>query len=333
MSDRASIDMGTYAKETPDDTISRWLLLEASRVRLLGGAFLCIAGTVAVLVWAGILTGASTSPMSFLLSGFLGGNLTLITVVISINQLVLSRELGAPGELHQRLQEALSYRESVDDVVEAAPPVTPRRFLQVLHHSLDDLAADLADEADGEHPPELQSRLDALVESVRADADDVNSALDSSENGIYAVITATLRTNHAGQLYEIDRLSSAADESLDKTIRDHLGRLRDVMIYIDVARKYFRTVYIQKELAFLSRIILYVGIPGQLVLVGALLGYHAVATGTIPPIVMAYALPITIAAAVAPLLVLGAYVPRLAWVAQRNASVAPFAASDEEFEF
>ncbi|MWG33772.1 hypothetical protein [Halomarina oriensis] len=266
--------------------------------------------------------------MSFLLSGFLGGNLTLITVVISINQLVLSRELGAPGELHQRLDEALTYRETVDEVVDDVPPVTPGRFLVKLHETLARDAEALGQASDEIVRPSEQSTVERLAASLQTDAETVMDALEPAEPGVYSVILATLGTNHAKQLHEIDRLRAGLDDSLSTTSDEVLGRLHDTLVYIDVARKYFRTIYIQKELAYVSRLILYVGIPGQLILAAGLLGYHAVSTGTLTPDVMALALPFVLAAGFAPLLVIGVYMPRLAWVAQKNAAVAPFAASD-----
>ncbi|WP_084186469.1 hypothetical protein [Haladaptatus litoreus] len=112
-----------------------------------------------------------------------------------------------------------------------------------------------------------------------------------------------------------------------------LGEIRTDFLQIDVARKYFRTVYVEKELSHLSRIILYVGVPAELLSAVVLVIYGSAKT---TPLIVGWLdvlVPIALTAGLGPLAVLFSFVLRLSWVAQHNASIAPFTASDEEHQF
>lgn len=267
--------------------------------------------------------------MYFLFSAILGGNLTLITVVLSINQLVLSRELGSPGELQQRIRDAMTYRREVENTANSSPvPVSPEGFLRYLHETLVDTATDLENSVSDSGNERLVTRIDDLVDELTTDARSVTGTLDAPTVDIFAVIEATLGTNHADQLYELAAIETEFEDLTDAH-QQSLARLREQLLHIDTARKYFRTVYMEKELSVLSRMILYVGVPAEILTAVALAVYGAV--GTAPPS-PSWLLPfvlVTLTVGFAPLAVLFSFVLRLSWVAQQNTSVAPFSAANE----
>lgn len=89
-------------------------------------------------------------------------------------------------------------------------------------------------------------------------------------------------------------------------------------------------MYMEKELSFLSRMILYVGVPAEVLTAIALAVYGAV--GPAPP-TPSWLLPfvlIALTAGFAPLAVLFSFVLRLSWIAQQNTSVAPFSAAKDD---
>ncbi|NIS33534.1 MAG: hypothetical protein GWN07_23650, partial [Actinobacteria bacterium] len=68
-------------------------LLTGSRLWVTAGVLAVVAG----LLWGAVLTGlapmAERTPILFLLFALISGNVTLITIVVSISQFVLSRHL------------------------------------------------------------------------------------------------------------------------------------------------------------------------------------------------------------------------------------------------
>ncbi|WP_211250904.1 hypothetical protein [Haladaptatus cibarius] len=272
--------------------------------------------------------------MYFLFSAFLGGNFTVISVVLSINQLVLSRELGAPGELRQRIENALEYRENAQKRADqSVAPVLPGSFLRFLHETTETRTEELRKSVVNTTDGRLQERVETFADDVLMDVKTVLRALDTEPVQIFAVIEATLGTNHARQLREIDRIEAEFDEYLTDDQRNVLGEIRTNFLQIDVARKYYRTVYVEKELSHLSRIILYVGVPAELLLAVVLVVYGGVKTTPLVAGWLDVLVPVALTAGFGPLVVLFSFVLRLSWVAQHNASVAPFTASDEEYQF
>lgn len=97
----------------------------------------------------------------------------------------------------------------------------------------------------------------------------------------------------------------------------------------DVARKYFRAVYITEELPFLSRVLLIVGLPAQL-LAATLAVYDLATIEAFPAAAIVGATLVATVACFEPLAILASFVLRPSWVAQRNATVMPFAASEKD---
>ncbi len=330
----------------------RWVVIDGDRLAvagtLLGGIFLLLASLLAV----NLFPRAPGDPLYLLISAFLGGNLTLITVVIAINQLVFSRELGSPGDLEQRTRNAVDYRNQVQSVMDQpVSPVQPGSFLLVLHTNLDTRAQSLADTIDtdpttnesaNDEPTtnesanggaELSEELRTLVSALRRDVDAVTEALDTpaADEQIFGAIAATLGTTQAQQLYDLSRVETEYGTQLSDTQQALFESIREHLLHIDVARKYFRTVYITKELSFLSRILLLVGLPAQLFLAATLAVYDLATIEALPAAAIVGATLIAMVACFAPLAILASFVLRLSWVAQRNATVMPFAAAETDY--
>jgi len=314
--------------------VFRWVVIEGRRLTvagtLLGGILLVLLALLAV----GLFPRAPGDPLYLLVSAFLGGNLTLITVVIAINQLVFSRELGSPGDLEQRTRNAVEYHNRVQYVLEqSVTPVQPGSFLLMLHTNLDRRAQKLGETIPEVADEELAGEIRELVEALRSDVDAVTSALDTPavDEQIFGAIAATLGTTQANQLYDLAWIETEHSSELTDHQRKLFDSIREHLLHIDVARKYFRTVYITKELSFLSRVLLIVGLPAQLFLAATLAVYDLAAIEALPAAAIVGATMIAMVACFAPLAILASFVLRLSWVAQRNATVLPFAASEKDY--
>ncbi|TYL38575.1 hypothetical protein CV102_12320 [Natronococcus pandeyae] len=312
----------------------QWTVIEGNRLivagTLLGGILLLLL----VLLAVNLFPRAPGDPLYLLISAFLGGNLTLITVVIAINQLVFSRELGSPGNLEQRTRNAVEYRNQVQEVMDrTVSPVMPGSFLLVLHENLGKRAQALRETITNPCDDDLAAEIDELVGALRGDVRDVTRALDTpaADEQIFGAIAATLGTTQAEQLYDLSRVETEYDAQLSDEQRELFDSIREHLLHIDVARKYFRTVYITKELSFLSRVLLIVGLPAQLFLAATLAVYDLAAIEALPVATIVGATLVAMVACFAPLAILASFVLRLSWVAQRNATVMPFAASEKDY--
>lgn len=94
--------------------LEEWFLLEGDRRTVA----LVALGLLSVFVVGPFAVGAvpllNVQSLFYVFSALLGGNVTLITVVVSINQLLLSHELKDPGELRSQIDEVIEYRRNVE---------------------------------------------------------------------------------------------------------------------------------------------------------------------------------------------------------------------------
>ncbi|WP_255170760.1 hypothetical protein [Natrononativus amylolyticus] len=312
----------------------RWVVIDGNRLIVAGALLGAILLVLGALLAVNLFPREPGEPLYLLISAFLGGNLTLITVVIAINQLVFSRELGSPGSLEQRTRNAVEYRDQVQEVMDqAVSPVMPGSFLLVLHENLGKRAQALRETITDPAGDEFSAAVDELVGALREDVRTVTTALDTAgaDEQIFGAIAATLGTTQAEQLYDLSRVEIEYDDRLSDDQRDLFASIREHLLHIDVARKYFRTVYITKELSFLSRVLLIVGLPAQFFLAATLAVYDLAAIEALAPLTIVGATLVAMVACFAPLSILASFVLRLSWVAQRNATVMPFAASEKDY--
>ncbi len=82
-----------------------WFVLSGNRHIVAAGFTLLVVAATFALVTADLLAiGPSSNAATLLASGIASGTLTLVTVALSINQLILSRVFGSPNGLSDRLQ-------------------------------------------------------------------------------------------------------------------------------------------------------------------------------------------------------------------------------------
>lgn len=324
MSDQQT-NTGETARGT-DSSVLRWFLLTGNRLSIATGIVLATVLVVLALLWVyGQATLQPDSPMYFLFSSIVTGDLTLLTVVLSINQLVLSRELGAPGQLRQRIEKAIEYRDTVEGITETSvSPQSLPDFLQFLHTTLSSLTERLDDEAVSLTDDQVQHQVYSLSQSLRQDAASVNDTLDQDSPDVFTVLAAVIATNHANQLHSIAQIQADHREELSDEMQDILESVSDMLRQIDVARRYFRTVYVQRELAYLSRILLYIGVPAIIGGGITLILYNTAIATAVPTLLLQATVVTSFTIGIAPLAVLFPFILRLAWVAQQTATIAPF---------
>lgn len=121
--------------------MKRWFLVEANR--------LLVSGLLAGVVFVSTVLVGTFGPVS--VQEFLGDGISpasafvellktivsLVTIVLSINQLVLSPQFGPVGNQYERLKEAMDLRRNTEDALNIeVNPSPPSRFLYAVTMSL-----------------------------------------------------------------------------------------------------------------------------------------------------------------------------------------------------
>lgn len=306
-----------------------WVLLDGNRLVVAG---LVLAGMFAVLAGveaAGLVPLRRVQPTYYVFSALVGGNVTLITVVVSLNQLVLSQEFRTPGQLQSQITDIAEYRREVEDAAGDVAPVKPMGFLKLLLEATRQEAQRLGGLTFGAVDDEAAERIEDLVATLTSQLDAADRLLRDPNAGTFEVLSVTLTTNYAEQIHEIRQIQATYGDSLPEETSGALDGLVERLRHVDVARQYFKSVALQQELSSLSRILLYAGIPAELVGVTALLSLTA-GTGTQLLVTVRPLLAVAVAVSFLPLALLVSFILRTATVTKRTAATLPFTTPEQE---
>ncbi|MFC6904068.1 hypothetical protein [Halalkalicoccus tibetensis] len=309
-----------------------WVLFDGSRWAVAGGSLLPIVVLLGLMAGTDLLVLDDTEPLLFLFSAIVGGNFTLLTVVLSVNQLVLSRQLESPGEVRDRIGSVHDYRDEVESHTEGVAPVLPPEFFLRVLEGARRQAQELGGLVAGRSPDPLREDVDELVETVTAQIDRSRELYGQSEAGTVEVLVVALETNYAMQIRDARRIKRHHEAELSEELRERIDDLIDSLEHVDVARQYLKTLYIQDELARFSRLLLYVGIPAMFVPICVLAGFTtAPGIGSTNPFLPALVVA-SIVVGLLPLAVLFAFVLRVASVSQETIAITPFTMAQQESE-
>jgi len=302
------------------------VLLSGDRLIVAGGLLVVLLVAYTGLELVGFTAVQEFGALSSAFGALVSGNITLITVVLSINQLVLSRALGGVGVIESNIEEVSDFRERVrQETGQEVTPEEPAAFLELLlrntRSETDRLHRAVATIAD----TELQSDVDKVSNRLNDHIDHVLTLLGRPDTGVFGALAATLSTNYARELNAVRRIQVRYDDLLTKEVRETLDNITRRIKDVDIARQYFKTMYIQEELSYFSRLLLYVGIPAEFITVATLVAMSK-SGGSLSglPLTLPFLAPIVVTVAFAPLALLFSFVLRVATVAQNTVSPAQF---------
>ena len=313
-----------------DNRLRLWVLLTANRTLIAGlltiGLFAVLVAVSVVNVYPLRMTIRNGTHIERLFQAFIMSLITGITLVVTLNQLVLSRELGPLGEKRDEMSDAMEFRQHVEELTGSVVPPEPASFMQVFMQLSKDSAGGLR-EAVADNPNEgLRDSVSDLGDQVRAQADDIEDQLSNAQFGAFEVIPAVLNYDYSWKIYTARRLRSENEDSLSESERDAFDELIQVLNLFAPAREHFKTLYFRRELVDFSRNMLYAGVPA---LALSILGLMYIdpnsfigSTLGIPNLV--FAISAAIATATIPFFLLVAYILRLGTIAQRTLAIGPF---------
>ena len=270
---------------------------------------------------------AAKDPIETLFQALATAIVTGVTLVVAINQLVLSQELGAVSDQRERMNGSLEFREAVaEDLGEPVSPLEPAAFLTAILDATGDRADALEAAMSDEVPNERRESVRAFVETVREHGGSVADRLAGSTFGSFAVVDAALDYNYSWKLAEARRLQ-AVDDDLPADASAALADVETLLGHYGVAREHVKTLYFQWELVDLSRGMLLAAIPALLTAIGMILfvdtpGSITGATLGVDNLVWVVAGATSVA--LLPFALLFATILRIATVAKRTLAIGPF---------
>lgn len=240
------------AKWLSRNRLRQWILFTGDRY-LIAASLLGLVAALFIFVGIGSVLN-ELSPLFYLYGGLVGGNITLITIVVSINQLVLLREFGTPGELRTEIRETTSYRQRATDraTIATQPP-------ELLGGAIGQLqrGAHRIEPAGGNADNSLHRSLDQLRSSLLEHAERVDTRLSGDDSDLFDVVVAVLRARYGDRIQSVRRIQSVHEDALSSGLNDALDSIVMSLEDLDIARHYLLTIYVRHELSRLSRVLVY----------------------------------------------------------------------------
>lgn len=254
------------------------------------------------------------------------GIITAITIVLAINQLVLSSEFGALGHQRRRLEDVLSHRRDVEENADVvSSPTSPAGFLRTITEATREHLLQL-DEATDDDDRALRDRLTACIEEIRHDIRPIGEALETRKFGSIELLGVAIHYDTTRDIHRIRRLRRTYDEEPSREQSRALEELLTALEQYDVAREYFRTRYLQTQFIRFSRAVLLTGLPALMVAhysVG-IIGPDVLPGATFGISNLLWFESATFTIALLPVLVIVSYVARIITLAETSIFVGPF---------
>jgi hypothetical protein len=320
----------TMQERASDHRLKRWLLLDANRWIIVGILMTVLFGTLVALTAVSpipIIILQTESSVNFVFSSLITGTITGVSLVLTINQLVVSQELGPLGKQRNRMEGAMDFRQDVEDIAGlTVSPTEPSTFFRALVEASQRQASTvqnaIGDDIDGEVREDLEEYLNNITEN----ASDVSDQLKGAQFGTFQVLSSALDYDYSRKIHSGRQIQSEYRTSLSDAVLDSLDDLLEILKFLGPAREHFKTFYFQWELINLSYAILYAAIPALIAAFTMTLFFDpAFVSGTvlgINTVLLVVCAGVTIG--VVPFIVLLAYILRIATVAKRTLAVGPF---------
>lgn len=300
-----------------------WFLLEADRRTIIagfvGGVFLASL----VLGLTDVIGVRESEFVTTMFSTIIAGLFSFVPLVVAINQLTVSRVIGTPEGLREQVADVNRFRDDVEAMAPVEVSTTdPAGFLWVLFRAIGERATALEAACTDCPSGAVREEVAEYAASVDKRAAAVCDQVADGGLRLWTVLLPVLNHNYSADCNRARRIQM--HDELPPDAEDLLDDLRELFVSVDVTRQYFKSMYLQQELAHLSRLITYSGAAAFLVSTLVIMIY---ATGY-PPIVNELVLlilvTVSLAVAFSPFAILFAYVVRVATVLKRTSAPGAF---------
>lgn len=309
----------------------RWVLLEGNRNAVTGALLtmtfvaLLVVGTVWPFEMQSLLT--ETAAVQLVLSTFLGGIILLVSIVVSINSIVLSYDIISIDAQENRLRGTIEFRSEIGKLTDPEhSTMDPATFLSMMVGVINQRAQELetvTEELDGRDAEEIREHIETIFQTTK----DMEKSVDQTGGGEFSALWQGLDLSLGPLMQQSRILQLAYTDVLSDSGEDRFERLIRAFELITTGRHFFKTLYYKREFSTLSRTLLVVSLPAIL---GTAITILAIDANILPqiwifglsPLLTFVAAAFTIA--LAPFVILTAYMLRVATVTLRATDTEPF---------
>ncbi|MGQ4557188.1 hypothetical protein [Halobellus sp. GM3] len=308
------------------------MLLDAHRYAVAGALLtvvflsLMVIGTVWTFEMQQLLT--ETRAVETILTAFLRGIILLVSIVVSINSIILSHDITSVQTQRGRIEGVMEFRQRVGELSEDGDsPVDPASFLAVMAAVISRRASALQTLTEEEEETELSRDVAACAAALEEATNELKRESDQISGAEFGVLWMGMEFAYGRYLDWVDRIKRTHERELSDPMREGLDDLIRVLELFAIGKEYFKTLYYSREISQLSLWLLAVSLPAIISTAATILAINAgvlpeTSVLGLPPLLSFVAAAFTVS--LAPYLVLTAYMLRLVTVAKETARAGPF---------
>lgn len=325
-------DIQSVLNRPGEHPLKRWFLLEGRRavisLTLVVVVFLTLMGLSALRPGSVLELMSETNTVRTVFNTLLSGVILLVSIVVSINSVILSQEITDIENQQERTTASLEFRKRIEDAIHAdVTPARPAEFIRVVLYTILRKTNHLEEVAEATDDEEFQEHVGALETKVSDDVDQARAILGNAKFGTFKVLLAGLNYDYSGQLHAARYLRRKYGQDLSEEEQRAIDELIDSLVFFTTGKEYFKSLYYKRELAKLSARLLYVSLPVIVFISYVLLAVDAnqfpdAAVLGLPPLILFVSLGYAIA--LTPYVVLTSYIVRVATVSLRTLAAGPF---------
>lgn len=302
---------------------AEWVKVDGNRLLLTAGTSVLIFLFLLALNAVGAIAFKNPDSITRMASGMVAGTFSLVTLVVSVNQLILSQEFSLAGEYRDRFAGVMEFRRDVEEHTGVSTtPVEPTQILDALAEATARRADELADVA-ATHPDEdFRRRVVRYTKDLEADTERISDRLDRAGVEAFDALSAAVEYDDDRQISAARALRNDAPELTGEMAR-RFDELIETLRLFSTAQEHFKTVYLQRELTRFSQLTIYCGVPAALAAALIALLYGDVGGATIRATYLPYATLFLTTIVFVPLVLLAIYILRTATLTRRTAATGP----------
>jgi len=329
---RSSIDFPMTVIRPGENPLKRWFLITGGR---LGVMVLLMAAVFFILLFVSLIRPigmrdllTETNAAKTLFSSLLSGAILLVTIVVSINSIVLSQEMTDLEDQQRRIEASVEFHNTIEGYIdEDIAPARPADFLIAVLYALSRQVDALEQHAEESDNSQFRDDVSAYCGQVTDEIRLARDRLDGADHGTVNVLVAGLNYNYSGQLHAIRGLKRCHEATISEPTVEQLEDTIETLKHLGAGREYFKSLYYKRELARLSGRLLYVSLPVIVFSSYVILALDAnlvpdISIFGVSPLLVSVSLGYSIA--IAPYILLTTYIVRATTITLRTLTAGPF---------
>lgn len=307
--------------------IQRWALVEANRWTITG---IQVAFVFVISVGLGATPLVRVAERTFsttIFGGLTSGLLSLVPIVITVNQLTISQLLATPEKLRNKIESVQDFRTDIEDQLPgtSVAPTDPDAFIREVNSLVAERATELRDAAaDADEDDPKAEYIADFAEKILAETEELADAVAKTDLAMLEVLMPIMDDEHSKNINTARRIREEHPEAISHRTQTVLEELEDLFVSMDIIRQYFKTLYIQEALSNLSKLIAYTGAASFILSMLAVMVFSGAKPLSASPLVIQIAISATAALAYVPIGILVAYVARIGTIVKHTIAPGAF---------